>query len=80
MPVFTAFQKLIEPLRGGFLPLVKSSCFVSFHRILPGAEGETQLHIDGGYRPAIQNGGKNCPAERQEPKNAQKGKAPNGAK
>jgi hypothetical protein len=46
-------------------------CFVSSN--FAWSRRETQLHIDGGYRPAIQNGGKICPGERQEPKNAQKG-------
>jgi hypothetical protein len=53
-------------------------CFVSSN--FAWSRRETQLHIDGGYRPAIQNGGKNCTGGRQGPKSAQKKKAPNGAK
>src|ERR1700730_9906533 len=53
-------------------------CFVSSN--FAWSRRETHLHIDGGYRPAIQNGGKNCTGRTPGPKNAQKGKAPNGAK
>jgi hypothetical protein len=58
MPVFIAFRELMGALRGRLLLLVKSGCFVSFHRIFPPADGETQLHIDGGRRSLIQKGGR----------------------